>query len=430
MWLIYYVLCALAFALAAPFLAILSIFSEKHKVSIPARFFLKTPRIAPKSPAPKNAASTKSPPPREGANLAANPSLKAALKNATIWIHACSLGEVSALSPILANLPQDSRTVLSATTFTGYQKALSLAPKNARVIFLPFEIFLPFLMPKTLQKLVVLEAELWFMLFFCAQKVGAKTILLNARISQRSLPKYQRFAFFYRRLFAHIDLVLCQSQKDKENLAALGARNIAVCGNIKAYATFKVTKNYARFNGDVIVAASTHRGEEELVLSAYAAAFGGNPGANLGAHGANPNARLLIAPRHPERFGEVRELLARSSLSYAAFSEVGLDFNYQVLLIDALGELINLYAIANLVILGGSFVKVGGHNPLECAFFGTKILSGEFIFNQHALFSLIEGAKIIKKDELAENLKNMRNLKNARILPPPSPLDSLLKVIF
>ena len=385
----YYALMLVIYVLMLPILCFFSTFKPKYRHSIPARFFMW-----------KNSAF-------ESANFAPE-----------VWIHACSLGEINSLQAILSENILQKNLLITTTTNTGFAKANELfsAHKSVAIRYLPFEIFIPFVMPKSLKKLVVLEAELWFMLFFCAKKNGAQTILLNARISTKSYPKYKKNAWFYRRLFSCVDSIFCQQNADTLRLCELGAQNIAPLGNIKALIKPIVTKNLPKFmpknvaysldshdsKPTLIVAASTHRGEEELILRAFKANF-------------TPLHRLIIAPRHPERFCEVWEIIKAHNVSATKYSKSGLDYESSVILLDSLGELINVYAIADCVILGGSFVKMGGHNPLECAFFGTKLISGEHIFNQLALFELIENYKIIKNDELIAVLGDLQNLPKSKI---------------
>ena len=419
----YYALMLVIYVLMLPILGFFSVFKPKYRHSIPARFFMW-----------KNGAF-------KSANFAPE-----------VWIHACSLGEINSLQAILKGDILQRQILLTTTTNTGFTKANELfsAYPSVAIRYLPFEIFIPFVLPKTLKKLVVLEAELWFMLFFCAKKRGAKTILLNARISTKSYPKYKKNAWFYRRFFSCVDSIFCQQNADTLRLSELGVQNISPLGNIKALIKPSVTKNLTKFmpkiardsrdfkqdsaknlkdsaqdspesNVDsqvlrqdskdlrdskptLIVAASTHRGEEELILRAFKANFIDSP-----LH------RLIIAPRHPERFGEVWEIIKAHNVSATKYSDSGLDYESAVILLDALGELINVYAIADCVILGGSFVKMGGHNPLECAFFGTQIISGEHIFNQLALFELIENYKIIKNDELIVVLGDLQHLQKSKI---------------
>ncbi len=389
---IYWLGAVVLYIIALPILCILTLSKQKYKDSIPARFFL------------RNYHNHKT----------------------QVWIHACSLGEVSALEEIIRHI--HSTITLSVITNTGFKRANELfgKEKNIHICYLPFEIFLPFVMPKETKKLIVLEAELWYMLFFVAKNRGAKTILLNARISSKSYPRYKKNAWFYRIVFRHIDTVLCQQQIDKERLQMLGAKNIDVVGNIKALNTPKVTKNLAKFAGILIVGASTHAQEEELIIQSYIKAFKNTSHDKLN-NDNTKDKRLIIAPRHPHRFNEVWNLLQQYPLKSAKYSKNGLDYNYEVILLDTIGELINIYNIADLVILGGSFVKVGGHNPLECAYFHTKILSGEYIFNQLSLFDMIEGYTIANSNELWKYMANLKSLPNSKILQ--TDIQSIIKHI-
>lgn len=318
-------------------------FKPKHTDSIPSRFFLKN-----------------NPPFLEKG----------------IWFHACSLGEVRSLKPF-ADALSEEKLLMSVITQTGFQEALRYI--NAQVRYLPFEIFLPFWIREQ-KVLVVLEAELWPLLFICAKKKGAKTILLNARISDRSYASYMRFAFLYRWIFGFVDTVFAQSETDKQRLEALGAQDVRVSGNIKTFQRYDVTKQYEkRQDHRIVVLASTHAEEEAFILSQITLL---------------KNDQLIVVPRHPERFGEVELFLKayaqEQHRSYAKLSDEE-PMAEDIVLCDKMGELINIYAIADIVILGGSFVQgVGGHNPLEPAFFRTKLITGEYTFNQNALFPFVE----------------------------------------
>lgn len=386
----YYTLMLFAYIFMLPILCFFSVLKPKYRHSLPARFFMW------------------------------NNSFKMADFTPEIWIHACSLGEINSLKAILNK--KHKNILLTTTTNTGFERANELfLSHNVAIRYLPFEIFIPFIMPKDLKKLVVLEAELWFMLFFCAKICGAKCTLLNARISTKSYPKYKKNTWFYKNLFNYVDEVLCQQDIDKERLSELGAKNITAIGNIKALTNPIVTKNLPKFapsidfvvskkhkdlhkNPTLIIAASTHRGEEELILRSYKVHFTDSP-----LH------RLIIAPRHPERFGEVWDIIKAHNFRAIKYSENGLNYESNVILLDKLGELINVYAIADCVILGGSFVNVGGHNPLECAFFGTKLISGEYIFNQLSLFSLVKNYIIAKNNELCDILGDLERLEKSEI---------------
>ena len=363
MIIIYYVLVLAAFALGAFPLAILA-FKKKYRASIPARFF-----------------------------LFKNPKFDAS----RVHFHACSFGEVRSIAPLVSRF-KDTAAV-SVITKTGFDEAKKIT-QNTR--FLPFEIFLPFWL-KPAKITVIFEAELWLGLVFWAKFKGSRVILINARISDRSYKSYLKFGFFYVYLFKFIDKIYAQSDLDKQRLERLGAKNIVVSGNIKSAFLSSPSKIYAKPKERAIVLASTHAGEEELILREL----------NLSA-----NDKLILVPRHPERFGEAGEILAKfaakNGLSFAKFSETK-NFDAQCVLIDAMGELVNIYKFSDVVVLGGSFVpNVGGHNPIEAAQFENAVISGEFIFNQKALYSAVEGIKFAKADEISLLLR--QNLPKAKIV--------------
>ena len=260
---------------------------------------------------------------------------------------------------------------------------------KASVRYLPFESLLPWWV-RSQKLLVVSEAELWYMLFFMAKRKGARTLLINARISDNSYASYQKFSWFYHRIFNQIDKVFAQSEKDKLRLLELGAKEVVVTGNIKAYMDIHPTKEIAKPKKHIITLASTHTDEEALLLN----------------HIDHHDSILIVVPRHPERFDEVGELLAsyaeKKDLSFHRYSQSE-SLDSDIIMIDAMGELINIYAISDLVFLGGSFVQgVGGHNPLEPATFGCKVISGKHIFNQLPLFELVENINVINLSEISQ----------------------------
>ncbi len=352
----YFFIALIVYILAIPFLIFLS-FKQKYKQSVVRRFAL----------------LNNAPFEKEG-----------------IWFHVASFGEVRSLKPLISRLKSDIN--ITTVTQTGFLEAGKLTNNNR---YLPYEIFLPFWVNKQ-KALVVSEAELWYMLFLTAKLKGAKTYLINARISDNSYKSYLRFSWFYRKVFQQIDMVFAQSQKDKDRLLELGAKNIIVNGNIKAYQEIEVTKEYKKPKEEVIILASTHKGEEELIFENLTLEQG---------------KKYIVVPRHPERFDGVNEYLSivakNHGLSYHRFSEKN-SLESDIVLIDCMGELINLYAISDIVILGGSFIdNIGGHNPLEPAHFGCKIVSGKYIFNQEALFSLVDGIKIVEPNEVNNSIKNL-----------------------
>lgn len=404
----YRALCAIAWLLLVPLLLYLST-KPKYRRSIPARFF---------------------------------PFLRVFTLESSgfckdfhphFWLHACSFGEIKSLEPIIQALAQAAPTrniLLTTTTQTGFDLAQStyINEPRIRVEFLPFEIFLPFYARrlKQLQALVVTEAELWLELFYTTKALGAKTLLINARISTRSYPKYRRFRFFYRVLFSCVDEVFSQTQADSTRLAELGARHIQVFGNLKLLSPIHISRTYPKpSNRLVIVAASTHKGEEELVLEAFSTL-------NKLESSKMDSSLLILAPRHPERFTQVASLLAGYPFASARFTQgpqVLNDSSLDVVLLDTLGELNNCYAIADIVILGGAFIQAGGHNPLEPAFFGTKLISGRAIFNQEALFACVDGYTLCEASELESTLLAHQSLPHTSYKHTQASLSTLIQAI-
>ncbi|MDY0123845.1 lipid IV(A) 3-deoxy-D-manno-octulosonic acid transferase [Sulfurimonas sp.] len=361
---LYFTLSAALYLVALPLLVYLS-FKHKYRESIPARFFLfKNPRF-------KNS---------DG-----------------IWFHVCSLGEARALGPIL-DLLKDQDIKITTITHTGQAQARRY---EAEVRYLPYEMFLPF-WAKRQRVLVVLEAEFWFMLFSVLRARGSRVILLNARISEKSAKKYLQFTWFYKKLLSNVEIIYAQSEADKNRFLALGARNIEVIGNIKLSAEIKKTQEYKKPECELIVAGSTHEGEEESVLKSFVE------------YRKQSDAKLAIVPRHPERFEAVYELMKRyahkNSLSISRFSQ-SREFESDLILVDAMGELNNIYAISDIAILGGAFRDdVGGHNPLEPAYFGCKIITGKHFFHQRELFKYVHHVQYVESDEIHRALMACKDL--------------------
>ena len=369
-FILYGSLMVILYLVALPFLFYLKR-KPKYTLSLPARFFLKdNPPLHPHG----------------------------------IWFHACSFGEMRAIYPLLDALPNELLR-LTTTTQTGYEAIAQKQAEQSR--YLPFEpLLFGWLRPQKV--LVVMEAEFWYLLFALAHKRGAKSLLINARMSDRSFSKYQRVAWLYRRIFYHIDEVYAQSQLDKERLESLGAKNVQVIGNIKLANIPSASKQLSKPKSLLICAASTHEGEEGIILEAFAQL-----------KQEDPKARLLVVPRHPERFEKVSRMVhefAKSKRYKSHNYSENEAFNADIVVVDVLGELINLYAISDIVILGGAFVPVGGHNAAEAAQFGCKIISGEHYFNQRDIFGMIEGIAIVTKENLSRRVQQHAELLPTKIV--------------
>ena len=358
------------YVVALPLIISLS-FKSKYRQSIPARFFLFNN--------------------------------KKFEKDNGVWFHVCSLGEARALKPII-DLLKDKEIKITTITHTGKAEAKKY---DAEVRYLPYEMFLPFWIKKQ-KLLIVLEAEFWYMLFVVAASRGTKVVLLNARISEKSAKKYLQLAWFYKRMLGKVEMIYAQSEADKNRFLALGAKHIEVIGNIKLAGEIKRTKEYAKLECEVIVAGSTHPGEEESVLKSF-----------IEYRKQVNDAKLIIVPRHPERFSDVWQLMSnyadKNSLSISKFSE-NRDFKTDLVLVNAMGELNNVYAISDIAILGGAFREdVGGHNPLEPAHFGCKIITGKHFFHQKELFKYVHHVQYIEADEIHKALIASRDLPNSMV---------------
>ena len=304
----------------------------------------------------------------------------------SIWVHAVSVGEVNAAIQLLRRLRTKYPAmpiVLSTITDTGQKVALDKVPEGVTVVYLPFDI--SWILERAFRRvrpkmLIVMETELWPNIFRLSYKRNVPVIILNGRISAKSSRGYRKISFFMKKVFSYVTVFSMQSNLDAERLKAIGAdeKKVQVSGNFKfdMEMSGKTPAWAAAVKGPVIVAGSTHRGEEELVLSAYLE--------NLGKF---PDLKLILAPRHPERFREVADLLRGKGIPFVRRSELrdsddaGGPFIEKVLLLDSVGELSSVYAIADIALIGKSFLGTGGQNPLEPAYWGKPVLCGPHMEN-------------------------------------------------
>lgn len=317
-------------------------------------------------------------------------------KRPAIWLHAVSVGETLAALPLLKALRvrfPSHRLVVSTTTATGQQVARERATEADGVCYFPFDW--RFAVRRALrlirpQAVILMESELWpnFLAECRAQRIPV--IVANGRISDRSFKRSQRVRWFLKPLYRHVAQFLMQSAADAERAVALGAERatVSVSGNLKydlgaaglsdkqQAAARALNQRFALTSTPLIVAGSTTErdglNEETLVLKAFAA---------LRQRAGLENVRLLMAPRHPERFAAVAELLASTNWKFARRSDAQADPAADVILLDSIGELAALYQFAKIVFVGGSLVAKGGHNILEPALYGKPIVVGPHMEN-------------------------------------------------
>jgi len=314
-----------------------------------------------------------------------------------IWVHAVSVGEVLAVSRLVEELKSahpEAQVFVSTTTATGQRLARERFG-DAHCFFMPVDFgfavraYLKALRPRLL---VLAETEFWPNLLHLARKRGMAIATVNARISDRSFPRYRRFRWFFRRVLSNIDLFLAQTAADAERLRGIGAptERVQVSGNLKfdirPASIAKIVEELRRAipaGSPVIVCGSTAEGEEESLLRAFQQA-----------QKQFPSAVLVLAPRHPERFDKVASLIAsldipfvrRSSWIMAATCPIG----GGVFLLDSVGELASVYALADIAFVGGSLVPTGGHNILEPAQYGAAIVVGPLTFNFREIVGIFQ----------------------------------------
>ena len=318
----------------------------------------------------------------------------------SIWVHAVSVGEVLAARPIVSGLRArypELRIFLSTTTLSGQNVARRRVPDADAVFYLPLDW--TFTIRRTLDVVkpklfVMVETEIWPNLLRECRRRGIRTALVNGRISSRSFPRYRLVRPFIRRVLADIDRLCVQSEETARRLRQLGAdpSRITLTGSLKfdsldpSTAPGRGRERVLRFfrvtpSRLVLVAGSTSKGEEEAVIRAF----------NRVRTTATPGSPLLIlAARHPERFGEVEKLCQREGLSTIRRSDLPIDKEPRAdaVILDTIGELAQLYQIATAVFVGGSLVPLGGHNILEPAVHGKPIVFGPHMEN----FAEIAGA--------------------------------------
>jgi len=318
-----------------------------------------------------------------------------------IWVHAVSVGEVLAVSGLVAGLRArfpERRVLVSTTTGTGQKLARERFGGN-NVFYYPADFgfaIRPYLSALHPDLVVLAESEFWPNFLHLAQRSGARIAVANARVSDRSLPRYLRLRGLWRRVLRDLDLLLAQSDEDARRLAALGAPSarISVGGNLKfevqppeALPAIEMLRRVLEPATAVIVCGSTAEGEEHIVLRAFSAV--------LEKH---PRAVLILAPRRPERFDAVAELIATSGLRFWRRSQLAGNESLSggVVLLDTIGELAALYSLASVAFVGGSLVPRGGHNILEPAQFGVATLVGPHTENFRDIIGIFERAGAVK----------------------------------
>ena len=326
----------------------------------------------------------------------------------TIWMHAVSVGEVVASSAVVEALQQkfpEHRIVVSTTTNTG-QKLAAHRFGEANVFYFPLDFgfaIRPYLAALHPELVVVAETEFWPNFLRLAKRSGARVAVINSRISDRSLPGYGRLRFWLPKVLDNVDLFLAQSDDDGRRLIEIGApaQRVSVTGNLKfdvapptPPAIVASVRESLRESeaGPVLVCGSTVEDEEGSLLSAFR---------NLLVD--HPKAVMILAPRHPERFVEVAELVEQLGFRMCRRSLWGGEsLAGGVFLVDSIGELAALYSLATVAFVGGSLVPRGGHNILEPALYGVPVVTGNHYENFRDIVNYFRERNAVRIVGLAE----------------------------
>jgi 3-deoxy-D-manno-octulosonic-acid transferase len=316
-----------------------------------------------------------------------------------LWVHAVSVGEASSavtfINAFMERHPE-YEVIVSTITDTGRKVALDKLRERARVIYLPFD--LPIFIRRAISALrpsmfTVIETEIWPNLFYCMKSAGVPIALLNGRISESSFKMYRKLRRALVPVLSCVDTFSMQDDTYVKRIIKMGAEPSRVhnTGNFKFDLKLKgsVIEWAQGLKRPIVVAGSTHRGEEEIVTRVFSSLL------------STREASLILAPRHPERSGEVEGVLRASGLSYALRSSLdpGQAPQVDVILVDTVGELTSIYGEADLAVMGGSFIPHGGQNPLEPAFWGKPVICGPHMENFPFIVEFYDEGAALRADE-------------------------------
>lgn len=356
-----------------------------------------------------------------------------------LWIHAVSVGEVKAVAPLVKRLKQDGNplVIVSTITETGLEEAKKSIPEAEYHIFLPFDFYgviVPIVHKVKPDMVILCETDFWLNFLYAARDCGASIALVNGKISERSLKRFKAFPGFSKQLFGLIDIFCLQSEHHRRRFEELNisSAKLAVTSNLKfdgvpAMLSAAEKENLKAKLGfvagqKIAVLGSTHDPEEQLLLQVFKKLWL-----------KDPSIKVVVVPRHPERFNAVATLLKNQGILFDRYSQCNPSAESKVCLLDAMGLLGACYQIADLAIVAGSYTaKVGGHNILEPLWHGVPTVFGPHMHGQPELLEvvseydaamqlpleLLEGAldRLLQGGEEADNLRHnaLKLVKDAR----------------
>lgn len=375
------------------------------------------------------------------------------LNGANIWCHAVSLGETNTIASMLkVMLQQGARIWITNTTQTGFARTEQLfaeAIANQQMVhtFVPVDdkaIIEKFVNKAQPNLAMFVETELWANILAVLKQSAVPSVLVNARLSQKSFESYAKYASVSKSMMHNISMIIAQDADSAKRFRRLGADVVkirranslkwstgaaatTVQSDLTSTAKIKALQaefgaNSEVFNRPIWVAGSTHEGEEKAVIEAHKQIIAQ---ANLA------NALLILVPRHPERFDAVAELLDQSALVYQRRSQQQLiEANTQVYLADTMGELTACYQLSDVALVGGSLVNIGGHNPIEAASLAKPIIMGPYTQSCHEVVAALNEVGALKVVNLANSAQKDKASKisgNAGAISNASLLNSVIQ---
>lgn len=338
-------------------------------------------------------------------------------KKPTIMFHAVSVGEVNAVETLIKRTREEfpeCNIILTTTTKTGQEIANKKLFETVDVItYFPYDFaFSVFSLLNKIKPDIILiaETEIWPDFMYIAKKMDIPVFIINGRLSPNSYKGYKKFSFFFKPILSLYEGILMQSEGDAQRISDVGAKPqvTKVMGNLKFDieknidpAQIEALKNETQLaQNRLIIAASTHKGEDEILLDSY-----------VKIKEEFPDAKFMIAPRHPERYESVDALIQKTGLSYGKRSSHDTFAQNDIIMLDTMGELMKFFSICTFAFIGGSFSSTGGHNPLEANIWDKPVLSGDCVFNFKDIYAFLtktKAAKLVKTPE--ELTKAMRHL--------------------
>ena len=335
-----------------------------------------------------------------------------------IWFHTVSVGETKGALPLIKRFLKESSENIVVTTLTTTSKNIYLKElPNTTHLFAPLDSplyvarFFKKVQPKAL---IIMETELWPNTLAYAKKHNIPVIIINARLSNKSMQKYKKLGSIFNKLISdNLTKIICQNQNDYDNFANLEIPNSKLClsGSLK----FDIEPNYQHQknaqeirkiigNKKVVCLASTHDNEEELFINSFK-----NELIN------SSNLMLIIVPRHPERFNQIINLSKDTNLNIATRSENNINNQTQIFIGNSMGELELYFALSDLIIMGGSFTDIGGHNPLEAIALNKPVLTGKYYYNFKTIFEELfkaNGSFIIDENNITSQIIDLISDEN------------------